>query len=50
MILVNKKFAQKQYKVIMWAIIGLFNYLFICSIMIGGIPQLIIDLGHDMIE
>ena len=50
MILVNKKFAQKEYKVIMWAIIGLFNYLFICSIMIGGIPQLIIDLGHDMIE
>ena len=49
-ILINRKFVQGNLNFVRWLLIGFANYALICAILIGGIPQLIIDQGEEIEE
>ena len=49
-ILINRNFRRGKLTFVRWLFIGFANYALICAIMIGGIPQLIIDEGEEIEE
>ena len=49
-LLINRNFVQGKFKSVRWFLIGFANFSLVCAILIGGIPQLIIDEGEEIQE
>lgn len=47
-ITMKRKLIEGKMKSVKWLLVCFANYVFICAVLIGGIPQLIIDQGEEV--